>query len=444
VYLRRLDLTDFRCYAGLELSFPASTILVVGPNAAGKSSLLEAIFALATSRSPHATSERLLIRHDGEKGAAFARARGEVVRAGAVTTIEVVAATETVAGGAERFVKRAKVNGVPRRALELIGQLNVVLFTPRDILIVDGAPADRRRYLDVLLCQVDASYCRELARYNRVLAQRHGLLRRLRDQGGRRDELAVWDEELATTGATVAARRMAAVAEIAADAWQRHDELTGGGEGLEVLYRGALDGGDATDGGRRPWDVPAASAEGDEREGVDLAARFRKQLAASRGAELRRGLTLVGPHRDDLVLRIGRVDARSFGSRGQQRTVALALKLAEAALMERRTGEQPVLLLDDVLSELDERRRQQLLRHVDAHEQTFLTATDASAPQAKSLSRPHVLRIVDGRIAAEGGPTAQDGGPGAGPESRLPAEGGPTAQDGGPGAGPAPAGGERA
>ncbi len=258
--------------------------------------------------------------------------------------------------------------------MDLLGHLNVVLFTPRDLELVAGGPAERRRYLDVLLCQVDRVYCRALARYNRALVQRNHLLRRLRDRGGDRAELAFWDQRLAQDGGLVLARRWGAVTRLSRLANAVHADLAGSSAPLETSYSGTV----AADG------VDASAPEA-------MTALFLAGLAARRDEELARGMTLAGPHRDDLRLTVDGVDMRSFGSRGQQRTVTVALKLAEAQLMADVAGEAPVLLLDDVLSELDGRRQTFLLARVDGARQTLITATDPDSPALAQL--PDALRL---------------------------------------------------
>jgi DNA replication and repair protein RecF len=377
VYVRRLGLTNFRCYRRLDLTLPCGTIVVAGGNAQGKTSLLEAIYVLATTRSPIATTDRELVHWEANAEVVpFSRVWGEVHRAGGTLSIEVLNARQAPAPGEERFGKRLRVNNAPRRAFDVIGLLNVVLFTPRDLEIVDGTPARRRQYLDVLLCQIDPAYCAALARFNRVLTQRNHLLRRLRDRGGRRDELAFWDERLVHDGARLMGRRLAAVGSLDGLACRLHEALAEGAQ-LEVAYRCSLSDpvgepeqlvSDGISEGR-----PGYAAAPDGRA---LADAFIQQLGERREEELARGMTLVGPHRDDLAFTVGGIDMRTYGSRGQQRTITLALKLAEAQLMWSETGERPVLLLDDVLSELDARRRGFLLDQIDAHQQTLITITE--------------------------------------------------------------------
>lgn len=391
MYLRRLSLTNFRAYRRLELVLPTGTVVLAGRNAQGKTTLLEAIYVLATTRAPYgATDRQLLSWAAADEVMPFTRVAGEVVRAGARDEIEIVSVRD--AGALDEAVKRVRVNHAARRAIDAIGTLAVVLFTPRDLEVVAGPPAERRRYLDALLCQVDRDYCRRLARYNRLVVQRNHLLRRLRDRGGSAQELAFWDEQLAEDGGRVAARRVAAVAELAGAAAEVHARLAPDDEPLRLAYAPSPGTPAPPDGDPAAWSAALARA-----------------LEARRDESIARGLTTVGPHRDDLALALGAVDVRTFGSRGQQRTVTLAVKLAEARLMWTATGERPVLLLDDVLSELDPDRRRDLLALLGGHEQTILTTTELASLPPDFLAGSLVLHVEGGGIARaerDGAPVA--------------------------------------
>ena len=437
MYLRRLSLTDFRCYRRLDVTLPCGTIVLVGRNAQGKTSILEACYVLATTRSPLTTTDRELIHWAAaEEVMPFSRVWGEVALAGGHQTVEVLNVRQAVEQGEERFAKRLRVNNVPRRALDVLGLLNVVLFSPHDLELVDGAPSERRLYLDVLLCQIDRVYCTALSRYNRVLVQRNHLLRRLRERGGNRSELEFWNDQLISEGAVLLERRLATVLHLGELAAEIHAELVGpaasplpGAElanghaspsRLALAYRSTAHG--ATPSVSRPrgavggagWLAEAgapypasnpplpglsgpAAAPGPPGR-AELAAQFASVLAERTAEEIARGMTVVGPHRDDLAFSVDGVNMRTYGSRGQQRTVVLALKLAEARLMWSTTGERPVLLLDDVLSELDGDRRRFLLSHVDPQQQTLITTTDLANLPEEFLAGALVLEVEGGQI----------------------------------------------
>lgn len=391
MHVRRLRLTNFRCYRELDVDLPCGPIVLAGRNAQGKSSLLEALYLLATTRSPHTGAERELLNWDASsEPMPHCRALAEVARQDGGDTVEIVYASQGADDGRTRLQKHVKVNGARKRAIDAIGTLTVVLFSPRDLAVVDGAPSERRRFLDVLLCQLDRDYCRSLSRYNKVLTQRNHLLRSLRERGGERSELGFWDQHLTRHGAVVVARRARAAAALSDLAGDAHASMAGAQAALDVRYVSNLS--------QHGPEVPAnAGTEAlEEAFGAVLTARQRSEIA--------RGVTAAGPHRDDLVFKVGGVDMRVYGSRGQQRTVALALRLAEAQLMHRETGEHPVVLLDDVLSELDDRRRSSLLAGIGTEQQTLLTTTTAERLPAPFLDRARVLTVEASEVTeTEGG-----------------------------------------
>ena len=386
MYLKHLSLTNYRNYVRLEQDFPERTILVQGENAQGKTNLLEAIYYLATTRSPLIGSDRHLLNWQvREEPLPFARLVGEVERSGAGERIEITLVREGQGEG--RLARRIRVNGVDKRAVDLLGRLNVVLFLPQDTDLVCGAPALRRRYLDVTLCQVDALYTRHLQRYNRVLVQRNSLLRRLRERRDDPAQLNYWDEQVARWGALVTARRVQAVRRLEEVAAAAQPELTGGAERLALRYEASIPLPAVEEAPAGPDEAPPALEES------ALAA-----LGRARPRDVGAAMTTVGPHRDELRFLVGGVDMGLLGSRGQQRTVALALKLAEARFMERETGEVPVFLLDDVLSELDRARGQYLLRAVDAARQVIITTTDLAQFPQEFLERAVRWRVKRGAI----------------------------------------------
>ena len=379
--LTHLSLHNFRNYVRLDLDLEPGVTLLVGDNAQGKTNLLEAIFYLATSRSPHAGTDREVVNWltTQQEPLPYTRLMGQVARGGGELSIEITLVQQE--NNSDRYRKQIRLNRVAKRAMDLLGQLNVVLFLPQDIDLVSGSPSGRRRYLDVTLCQVEATYCRALSRYNQILSQRNALLRDLRDRGsGSPEQMAFWDGQLVEHGARLVAGRRDAVESLDALARQVHRELTAAEERLQVSYEPSL-----------------GIAEGQTERQIEGA--FRDQLAALRQREMAAGMTLVGPHRDDVRFLIDDVDAGVYGSRGQQRTIALALKLAEVEFMHRRTGDYPVLLLDDVLSELDAQRRAFLMHALESGpQQSILTTTDLNALPNAFLQRCRLWRVEMGRL----------------------------------------------
>jgi len=389
VRVTHLSLANFRSYARLELDLPPGVVLLVGENAQGKTNLLEALYILATTRSPRASSETELIRRAVQHDPLVAaRIVGVAERAAGRVQVEVaVARREGPAGEGGRALhaaKRLRVNGVPHRAADVIGRILAVLFTSTDIDLITGPPAGRRRYLDITVSQVDHAYLRGLQRYNHVLQQRNSLLRQINEGRARPDQLAPWDEELVAQGSTVISTRMAAVAELSTNAGALHARLSGGREQLSLTYLPKLGGG--------PEQPP---------DGADLPTlqeHFRDGLQRRRPREVAAGLSLIGPHRDDIRFDLDGDLVATFGSRAQQRTVALAIRLAEAAYLQARAQEAPILLLDDILSELDERRRAAVLDTIAEAEQALITTADLDRFTAGFLQGATVYRVADGTV----------------------------------------------
>ena len=403
--IRYLSLTNFRNYARLELALPGRPLLLYGANAQGKTSLLEAIYFLATGSSPLTPLDRQLIKWDAEaEGLPYARVWAEVVRQTHIQEVEIVVEKRTLANGTDRLQKTIRVDRARKRRTDLAGRLNVVLFTPQDVELVSGPPAGRRRYLDDTLCQVDGAYCTALERYGEALHQRNATLRHLRDEGGDSTQLAPFEEVLACQGVIVAHGRRELVAALSQRADRIHQQLTGGAEWLRLEYHPNFDPAAPPalkyqmELGLQPYAGPPAGIGAEE-----LVEAFRQALLARRADEVERGMTLIGPHRDEIAFIAGNpaqgtheIDLGTYGSRGQQRTAVLALKLAQMEWMRERTNETPVLLLDEVLAELDTARRRYLLERVDSVEQALLTATDPDMFSARFREQAALWEIRGG------------------------------------------------
>ncbi|CAA9576737.1 MAG: DNA recombination and repair protein RecF [uncultured Thermomicrobiales bacterium] len=422
MHLRSLELEEFRSYRRLALDLEPAGLRLAGPNASGKSTLLEAIALLATTRSPRSGADREL--PNWASGAdygvpPFARVRGAVVSHGDDFTLEIAVQADAAGGdGGARGTatdgsagrqarKQIRVNGRPVRAMDAVGRLKAVLFSPEDVSLVAGPPTGRRRYLDVLISQLDGRYLRALARYGKLLAQRNGLLRSLArdrvDAGAPAvaEQLAYWDEELVAAGAAITARRARTVIQLAERAAARF-ELLDGSDALAVTYRPSVPV--STAAARWAEGGQGGGESGDPEGGVTaiVARDFSEALRTVRREEVRRGSSLLGPHRDDLGLALGGVDLATFGSRGQQRLAVLAMKLAEVDLMAEDAGEAPVVLLDDVLSELDVEHAALLLDTVGAlGSQTIVTATDPSLLDVPSLRGLPLARLNSGQVVPD-------------------------------------------
>jgi DNA replication and repair protein RecF len=398
MYLTRLSLTNFRNYTRLSLSMPRRLLVLRGANAQGKTNVLEAIYYLTAARSPYATTDAQLVNWLAEgDDIPHARVEAELVRGTTLIRIEIVLARNGSNQG--RYRKHVRINGVDKRVSDLLGLANVVLFVPQDISLVDGAPSGRRRYMDAMLCQIDTRYCYALSQYGRVLEQRNGLLRQLRERGGAMDQLLFWDERIAEHGAQVMARRQQAIVDLEELAQAIHRELSGGQERLRLRYDPTFDPNEPERDGQQMLlglDLPPPISVPQEPEAI--AEAFLVRLRAVRREEVARGMTTIGPHRDELRFLDGQIDLRAYGSRGQQRTAVLAVKLAEVELMARATGEQPILLLDEVMSELDADRRRYLCARISRAEQSLVTTTDLSSLTPEILETATLYHVAEGRV----------------------------------------------
>ena len=357
--------------------------------------------------SPLTPLDRQLVNWEAEaSGLPYARVRAEVVRRDRIQEIEIVLEKRPLANGTTRMQKTIRVDRTRKRRADLTGRLNVVFFMPQDVELVAGPPAARRRYLDDTLCQVDRDYCGALERYTEALRQRNAALRHLRDEGGDPAQLAPFEQILAREGVVVANGRRELVDALSQRGERIHQQLTGGAEWLRLEYRPNFDPAAPPalkyqiGLGLQPYEGPPPGVEAE-----GLVAAFRQALLARRANEIARGMTLTGPHRDEMRFVAGspaqgthEVDLGTFGSRGQQRTAVLALKLAELAWMQERTGEAPVLLLDEVLAELDMARRRYLLAQVDNVEQALLTTTDPEMFSAEFLERAVLMQVQGGIV----------------------------------------------
>jgi DNA replication and repair protein RecF len=399
--VRHLSLTNFRLYARLEADLPAGPLVLVGANAQGKTSLLEAIYYFATAQSHHAASDRQLINFLAlHEHPPFAKIVAEVARADRQHRVEIRVILDPATNGDSRLRKEIFINGVKKRMADLAGLINVVMFLPQDLAVVEGAPSDRRRYLDIALCQVSPAYNFALGEYGKVLTQRNALLKMLQDNpghGGAEAQLDFWDAKLCEHGALIIAARTAALAELEALASSIHRDLTGGAESLRLAYHPAFNPSAPPNGQLGlPLDVPAHRLGIPEAE---IQERLKQKLRAARAEEIARGLTLSGPHRDEIRFIANAIDAGTYGSRGQARTVVLALKLAEVEWMRAQTGEWPILLLDEVLAELDTTRRRDLLNRLGGAEQCVMTTTDLNLFPPEFLPRAQVWQVRAGRVA---------------------------------------------
>lgn len=396
--VEHLSLTNFRNYTRLEVSLPPGALLLHGENAQGKTSLLEAIYYLATSRSPWASSDRQLLNWRAEGDVLpFARISAEVVnRRSTLSQIDITLVRESPEPNA-RLKKEIRVNGVTRRAMDLLGEVNVVMFLPQDLALVEGTPSDRRRYLNVTLAQTDPDYAHALHVYEKVLEQRNALLRRIHDRQNSPQELDYWDEQLSASGSVIIAGRQRLLRELEGLAQGVHRDLTNGIETLELHYQ--------------PNFAPVANPNGQlsfnalgldlhrQLDPCEIVPQFRETLTANRAKEIARSMTLTGPQRDELRFQVNNRDLEMYGSRGQARTAVMAIKLAELGWMRQVIGEWPILLLDEFIAELDANRRGYLLERIDGATQSILTTTEPDIFTSKFLSGASQWKVHAGQIS---------------------------------------------
>lgn len=367
--LNQISLKGYRNYEDLELATPESVVLFVGPNAQGKTNLLEAIYVLTLTKSHRTSKDKELIRWGSESAHLSANMERRQGSCKLDLTIN-------------QNGKKAKLNGLEQRKLSgYVGTLNAVLFAPEDLEIVKGAPGIRRRFLDMEIGQVEPTYLYDLQQYQKALQHRNHLLR---DGVGKNTTLLeVWDQQLADFGSKITIKRQQFIHKLQKWAEQIHSGITDGKEQLVIRY------------------IPSIEVAAEVEQHSILFERFMVKLKDMKDQEMRRGVTLIGPHRDDLQFDINGRDAQSFGSQGQQRTTALSLKLAEIELIREEVGEYPLLLLDDVLSELDQARQTQLIETFQGKVQTFITTTGIESIDRTKIQQAAIYYVNNGIVTKE-------------------------------------------
>jgi len=387
MHLRKLSLMNYRNYQRCLLDLDPGATIFHGDNGQGKTNLLEAVYLLATTKSFRTTVDRELMSwRTIQDRLLFSRVEGWVGREAGDLHMEMLlkgdANGATAADEAPAMTKLIKLNGLPARASQIVGELNAVVFSPEDLELLHGAPSGRRRYLDLTRSQIDRSYLRALQRYQRVLAQRNHLLRQIRDRRQERSSLSIWNDELIELGRTIVRHRIALITDLNRAMSDLYRRLTRTERLLELKYRANSqpDLGDISDEERR--------------------ASFRSKLEQLKQRELDQGVSLVGPHRDDFTFLVDGVDMGAFGSRGEQRIVAVALKLAEAVVIRTLMNDSPVLLLDDILSELDPTRRQFVQEQIQGDFQTLITVADLTTCDDLLLAGAKQFRVERGTIEA--------------------------------------------
>jgi len=390
-----LNLLNYRNYERVDLNLRSGVILIEGANGQGKSNLLEALYTLAIGKSSRASTEREVVRHQLSQEETFTQIVADVERDSGHLRIQVdfkidstdrnsssSAATGSDSPEISRVQKWIRVNGLPRRSSDLIGEINAVMFSAQDLELVIGPPSERRRYLDILISQIDRNYLTSLQRYQKILVQRNHLLKSLRDGRSQVQELDFWSDSLVRSGMYIMSRRSETVSVLSQIAKNIHHELTGS-EDLDIIY------------------VPSAghSAVSTEEEFGEL---LNAAMAVQRSKEIAQGFTTVGPHRDDMQVLLQGTDAGTYGSRGQCRTAVLTMRLAEASYLEDLRKQEPIILLDDVLSELDPTRRSLILDRASKYQQCFITTADIASIDETFTAEATRFIVMEGQLRQVG------------------------------------------
>lgn len=364
--INNIKLRNFRNYSRLDLNFSDSFNIIYGNNAQGKTNIIEAVFLCASGRSHRTSKDQELLKN----GESEFEVKLNLTRENISEEIRINFSNE------ER--KKVRINEIPIKKIgDLMGHLNAVIFSPEDLFIIKQGPAERRRFIDITLSQLRPSYFYDLQQYAKILFQRNNLLKRINIQKSLEDTLDIWTNNLVRTGSRIMKARMKFIKKLTVFAAARHEKLTNHEEKLLLRYSPSFDFFD--------------QINDDEIESV-----FNSMLERNRENEIRRGTTLVGPHRDDIDIILNGNSTKIYGSQGQQRTSVLSMKLAEIDLMKEESGDSPVLLLDDVLSELDDRRKEYLLENISGL-QTFITCTDLNFYKSEGLSAS-LFHVDNGRI----------------------------------------------
>lgn len=402
--LTHLSLTNFRNFARLDIDVPGGQVLLVGGNGQGKTSLLEAIYYLSTFISFHTANDRQLVNFiAGREPLAVARivADFSLTHLAAPTSHRMEVRLIQEENGFEtqpRMRKEILLDGVKRKTSEAIGGFNAVLFLPQMMQIIEGAPEERRRYLNLAMGQVIPHYAAYLTIFAKTLSQRNALLKQLAERGGDAGQLSYWDEQIAEAGSFMIHSRIRAVQELERIATRIYTDLTRQQDILRLSYQPSYD---PLPKPARQFSLPLDSPL--DRTGIPvekIRQGYLECLASLRSEEIGRGITTVGPHRDELRFLSNGVDLGFYGSRGQSRTAVLALKLAEVEWMLEKSGQKPVLLLDEVLAELDPARRADLLGRLQESEQALLTTTDLNLYEESFVKLARIWKIEGGRILA--------------------------------------------
>lgn len=368
MYIERLELKDFRNYDSIEMNFSSKINVFIGENAQGKTNLMESLYVLSMAKSHRTSNDKELIRWEADYG----KIKGDIQKKYGHLPLELILSKKG---------KKARVNHLEQKRLsDYIGQLNVVMFAPEDLYLVKGSPQVRRRFLDMEIGQISPIYLHDLLQFQKIMKQRNHILKQHQGKPMLNDVMFdVYTEQYIDAAVKVIQKRFHFMQLLQKWAEPIHFGISRGLEKLRITYNSST--------GIQPeWTTS------------EMKNHLEKKIADSQKRELYRGVTLVGPHRDDLQFFVNDYDVQTFGSQGQQRTTALSLKLAEIELIKQEVGESPVLLLDDVLSELDDYRQSHLLNTIQGDVQTFVTTTSVEGIAHETIQQAELFHVEHGAI----------------------------------------------
>jgi len=394
--IRHLSLTNFRSFKRIELDFPSHLNLLVGENAQGKTSVLEAVNVLSILTSSVAGHDREMVNFLAlDEEIPVSRLVAEIEKEGKKHHLEVRLILNNGSNGVRRLRKEVLIDKNKRKLLDAVGFFNSVLFLPQMTRIIEDGPDERRKYIDRTLSQAFPGYVRALSAYQQGIIRRNALLKQLMEQGGARDQLVYWDELIAENGSIIMHTRNFSIKELDEKIHHYQKELTEGVEQIRLSYIPSL----LISGAQSKQMGLGFNGSYQELSDIDdIKALFIKKLADLRDEEIRRGVTTIGPHRDDLRFIVNERDLSKYGSRGQIRTTITALKLSEVYWLQAKTGEKPVLLLDETLAELDQKRRRDLLHVLEKNSQSIMTTTDLHLFTPEFVEKSSVWHLKNGSI----------------------------------------------
>jgi DNA replication and repair protein RecF len=397
MHLTHLSLTNFRSFARLDVDIPRRVVLLTGGNAQGKTSILEAVYFLAAFTSFQTHVDRQLVNFiEAKNEMAVGRLIAEYTRGSMNHHMEARLILEPFGATGKRLRKEFLLDGVKRPMGEIIGHFSAVIFVPQMSQIIEGGPENRRRYINLALVQGVPEYAAYLSEYGEVLTRRNALLKTLFERGGDQSQLDYWDDKVVHLGSMLIYRRIEAIHEIGKLASEIHHNLTNSSEVLRMDYQPSYDPIQQSNG-----QIAMTLTTPVHRSGIgmeEIQNGFRALLQSSRPEDIRRGSTQFGPHRDDVRFLANGVDLGEYGSRGQGRTTLISLKLAEVEWLKWKKGEWPVLLMDEIMAELDTRRRADLLTFIGNTEQVILTTTDTHPFSKEFIEKASIWQVEAGKV----------------------------------------------